>query len=170
MVLRLPDLVASPLSVNALREDLQLSHKTVARWLMILENLYMIFRIYPFGAPKIRAVKKEAKHYHLDWTVVKDIGARFENLTACHLLKWCHFMEDTAGRGVELRYFRDIHKIIDVPGFQKNHLPYHVFIIIFSSCYQYRSFGIIIRRMRIARNIKYPLKRRKLFLQTRMQE
>jgi uncharacterized protein len=108
MVLRLPDLVASPLSVNALREDLQLSHKTVARWLMILENLYMIFRIYPFGAPKIRAVKKEAKHYHLDWTVVKDIGARFENLTACHLLKWCHFMEDTAGRDVELRYFRDV--------------------------------------------------------------
>ena len=34
----------------------------------------MIFRIYPFGASKIRAVKKEAKHYHLDWTVVKDTG------------------------------------------------------------------------------------------------
>ncbi len=110
MVLRLPDLVGSPLSINALREDLQVSHKTVARWLMILENLYMIFRIYPFGAAKIRAVKKEAKHYHLDWTVVKDIGARFEDLTACHLLKWCHFMADTEGRDVELRYFRDIDK------------------------------------------------------------
>ena len=110
MALRLPDLVASPLSINALRKDLQVSHKTVARWLMILENLYMIFRIYPFGAPKIRAVKKEAKHYHLDWTVVKEIGARFEDLTACHLLKWCHFMEDTEGRDIELRYFRDIDK------------------------------------------------------------
>lgn len=110
LVLRLPDLVGSPLSINALREDLQVSHKTVARWLTILENLYMIFRIYPFGAPKIRAVKKEAKHYHLDWTVVKDTGLRFENLTACHLLKWCHFMEDTEGREVELRYFRDIDK------------------------------------------------------------
>jgi len=110
MVLRLPDLVGSPLSINALREDLQVSHKTVARWLMILENLYMIFRIYPFGAAKIRAVKKEAKHYHLDWTVVKDIGARFEDLTSCHLLKWCHFMADTEGRDVELRYFRDIDK------------------------------------------------------------
>ena len=110
MVLRLPDLVGSPLSINALREDLQVSHKTVARWLMILENLYMIFRIYPFGAAKIRAVKKEAKHYHLDWTVVKDIGARFEDLTSCHLLKWCHFITDTEGRDVELRYFRDIDK------------------------------------------------------------
>ena len=110
MVLRLPDLVGSPLSINALREDLQVSHKTVARWIMILENLYMIFRIYPFGAPKIRAVKKEAKHYHLDWTVVKDIGTRFENLTACHLLKYCHFLIDTEGRDMELRYFRDIDK------------------------------------------------------------
>ncbi|MDY6952104.1 MAG: ATP-binding protein [Thermodesulfobacteriota bacterium] len=108
MVLRMPDLVGSPLSINALREDLQVSHQSVARWITMLENLYMIFRIYPFGAAKIRAVKKEAKHYHLDWTVVKNTGYRFENLVACHLLKWCFFMEDTQGRDVELRYFRDV--------------------------------------------------------------
>ena len=108
LAIRLPDLVGSPLSVNALREDLQVSHKTVARWLTIFENLYLIFRIHPFGAPKIRAVKKEAKHYHTDWTAVKAAGARFENLVACHLLKWCHFLQDTEGRDVELRYFRDI--------------------------------------------------------------
>jgi len=63
MVLRMPDLVGSPLSINALREDLQVSHQSVSRWITMLENLYMIFRIYPFGAPQIRAVKKEAKHY-----------------------------------------------------------------------------------------------------------
>jgi len=108
LVLRLPDLVGAPLSINALREDLQVSHQAVARWIAILEKLYMIFRIYPFGAPKIRAVKKEAKHYHIDWTVVKNPGEKFENLTACHLLKWCHFLEDTEGRNMELRYFRDI--------------------------------------------------------------
>lgn len=108
LVLRLPDLVGSPLSINSLREDLQVAHQTVARWVQILENLYMIFRIYPFGSSSIRAVKKEAKHYHLDWTVVKDRGARFENLVACHLLKWCHFLQDTEGREMELRYFRDI--------------------------------------------------------------
>jgi len=108
MVLRLPDLVGSPLSINALREDLNASHPAVSRWINILENLYMIFRIYPFGAPKIRAVKKEAKHYHLDWTTVEDPGARFENLIACHLLKWVYFMQDSEGRDMELRYFRDI--------------------------------------------------------------
>ena len=108
MVLRLPDLVGSPLSLNALREDLRVSHQSVSRWISMLENLFMFFRIYPFGAPKIRAVKKEAKHYHLDWTLVKDMGFRFENLIACHLLKWCFFLQDTEGRDIELRYFRDV--------------------------------------------------------------
>jgi predicted AAA+ superfamily ATPase len=76
----------------------------------MLENLYMIFRIYPFGASRIRAVKKESKHYHLDWTQVKDPGARFENLVAFHLLKWVFFLQDTEGRDMDLRYFRDIDK------------------------------------------------------------
>lgn len=110
LVLRLPELVGSPLSLNSLREDLQVAHQTVARWVQILENLYMIFRIYPFGSPKIRAVKKEAKHYHIDWTVIDDPGARFENLVACHLMKWCHFLQDTEGRDMELRYFRDVER------------------------------------------------------------
>ena len=110
MVLRLPDLVGSPLSLNSLREDLQVSHQSISRWVGMLENLYMIFRIYPFGAPKIRAVKKEAKHYHLDWTVVSDMAARFENLVACHLLKWVFYLQDLEGRDVELRYFRDVDK------------------------------------------------------------
>ena len=110
MVLRLPDLVGSPLSLNALREDLQVSHQSISRWISILENLYMIFRIYPFGAPSIRAVKKEAKHYHMDWTVVADMAARFENLVACHLLKWVFYQQDVEGRDAELRYFRDIDK------------------------------------------------------------
>jgi predicted AAA+ superfamily ATPase len=108
LALRLPELVGSPLSVNALRQDLQVSHQSVSRWMSMLENIFMIFRIYPFGAPKIRAVKKEAKHYHFDWTVVEEESYRFENLVACHLQKWCHFRQDYQGLDIELRYFRDI--------------------------------------------------------------
>jgi predicted AAA+ superfamily ATPase len=108
LMLRLPDLVGSPLSLNGLREDLQVSHKTVSRWLDIYERLYAIFRLSPFGAPKLRAVKKERKHYHADWTVVPDAAARFENLVAGHLLKWVHFEQDTAGRDLDLLYFRDV--------------------------------------------------------------
>ena len=107
LMLRLPDLVGSPLSINSLREDLQVSHRAVAAWISALERLYAIFRLPPFGAPKIRAVKKEQKHYHVDWSLVPGDAARFENLVACHLQKWVHFEQDTQGRDVELRYFRD---------------------------------------------------------------
>ena len=60
-----------------------------------------------WDVPAVRAVKKEQKHYHLDWPVVPSEAARFENLVACHLLKWVHHQQDTQGRDVELRYFRD---------------------------------------------------------------
>ena len=107
LMLRLPELVGSPLSINALREDLQVAHKTVAHWLQILERLYAIYRLSPFGAPRIRAVKKEQKHYHWDWSLVQEPSLRFENLVAGHLLKWVHHEQDAKGRDLELRYFRD---------------------------------------------------------------
>jgi predicted AAA+ superfamily ATPase len=107
LMLRLPDLVGSPLSINSLREDLQVSHRAASSWLGALERLYAIFRVPPFGAPQIRAVKKEQKHYHVDWSVVPGDPARFENLVASHLLKWVHFQQDTQGQDIDLRYFRD---------------------------------------------------------------
>jgi uncharacterized protein len=107
LLMRLPDLVGSPLSINALREDLQVSHKTIDSWLRIFERLYAIFRLPPFGAPRLRAVKKARKHYHLDWTLVRDPATRFENLVACALVKWVDFQRDAQGRDLELRYFRD---------------------------------------------------------------
>lgn len=107
LAIALPTRVGSPLSINALREDLQVAHQTLARWLNVLERVYAIFRIPPFGAPLLRAVKKERKHYHYDWTVVESRSARFENLVGAHLLKWVEYQIDTQGRAIELRYFRD---------------------------------------------------------------
>jgi hypothetical protein len=108
LMLALPDRVGSPLSRNALREELQVNHQTVSRWLDVFERLYAIFRLPPFGAPRLRAVKLEQKHYHYDWSLVPDEGARFENLVASHLLKWVHHQRDTEGCEIELRYFRDV--------------------------------------------------------------
>lgn len=39
---------------------------------------------------------------------MKDQGARFENLVAFHLLKECHFLEDSEGLDAELRFFRHV--------------------------------------------------------------
>lgn len=107
LMLRLPELVGAPLSLNALREDLQVSHKTVSAWVEALERLYALYRLSPFGSPRVRAVKKERKHYHFDWSLVRDDPPRFENLVAGHLLKWVHFRQDSEGLDLELRYFRD---------------------------------------------------------------
>jgi predicted AAA+ superfamily ATPase len=105
---RLPDLVGSPLSLNALREDLDVAHKTVERWMDILERLMFTFRLLPFGPPRIKALRKSRKNYLLDWTPVSDPGARFENMIAFHLVKEVHFLQDVEGRNAELRFFRDI--------------------------------------------------------------
>lgn len=106
----LPTKVGSPLSIKSLSEDLGTDFKTTLRWITILENLYFAYRIAPFGAPKIRAVKKEQKLYLWDWSQIPTPGARFENLVASHLLKYCHYQEDTEGHRMELRFLRDTDK------------------------------------------------------------
>lgn len=106
----LPGRVGSPLSIQSLREDLAVDHKTVERWLTILENLYLCFRILPFGSPRIRAVRKERKLYLWDWSMAPAGGPRFENLVASQLLKYCHHVEDTEGHMMELRFLRDTDK------------------------------------------------------------
>jgi uncharacterized protein len=103
----LPGRVSAPLSVNNLSHDLEVDHKTVERWLQMLENLYVCFRVSPWGAPRIRAVKKERKLYLWDWSTIEEAGPRFENLVAAQLLKYCHLVEDTEGWPMELRYLRD---------------------------------------------------------------
>jgi uncharacterized protein len=106
----LPRRVGSPLSINSLARDLDISPKTAKRWVEILDSLYYCFRISPYGPEKIRAVKKEQKLYLWDWSQVEDEGERFENMMACQLLKYCHFHEDINGEKMELRYIRDTDK------------------------------------------------------------
>lgn len=103
----LPARVASPLSISNLSNDLQVSFETTEKWIQILERLYFVYRIMPYGLPKLRAAKKERKLYLWDWSQCENEGARFENLVASHLLKYCHFIEDTQGEKMELRFLRD---------------------------------------------------------------
>ena len=117
----LPSRAAGILSVKSLREDLDVAHATVERWIQILERLYVCYRIAPFVGRKIRAVKKEKKLFLWDWSQVADMGHRFENLVASQLLKYCHFQENSEGHRMELRFLRDIDKReIDFVVLQKN--------------------------------------------------
>ena len=103
---RLPATVGSVLSINSLREDLEAAFDTVRSWIGIFDRIYATFRVAPFGAPRIKAVKKEQKLYLWDWPRVEAPGPRFENLIAFHLLRFVHWLEDAEGVKAELRYFR----------------------------------------------------------------
>ncbi len=106
----LPNKVGSPLSINAIREDLEVSHRAVTNWLDILELFYYHFRIFPFHSNKIRSLKKDAKLYLTDWSEIEDEGIRFENLIASHLFKFVEYLKQSEGHKISLNYLRNVDK------------------------------------------------------------
>jgi hypothetical protein len=100
--------VGSPVSYSSLAGDLQCSDKTIKRWLAILENMYVIFRVTPFHKNIARSILKTPKFYFYDTgQVMVDSGARLENLVACALLKEIHYREDCYGENRQLYYLRN---------------------------------------------------------------
>jgi predicted AAA+ superfamily ATPase len=106
----LPDRAGSLLSLNSLREDLEVSHRAISNWMNILESFYYCFRIYPYAAKNFRSLKKGAKLYLWDWSEIDHEPARFENCIASHLLKLVHFLQDWEGYRAQLYYLRSIEK------------------------------------------------------------
>jgi len=99
--------VGSPLSFSSLARDLETSDKTIKRWLTILENMYIIFRVTPYHRNIARSLLKAPKFYFYDTgQVVGDPGIRLENLVACALLKEIHYLEDCYGEELRLHYLR----------------------------------------------------------------
>ncbi len=108
LVTILPEKIGSLLSLNSLREDLSVAHKTISLWMDILEKFYYHFRIYPFAASSIRSLRKEPKMYLWDWSQIENEANRFENIIASHLLKFVHLLYDTEGYKAELFFLRDL--------------------------------------------------------------
>jgi predicted AAA+ superfamily ATPase len=107
LYLLLPQKVSGILSINSLKENLQVAYNTVVSWLNILERLYIIFRIPPYSTNVTRSVHKENKAYLWDWSQVEDEGARFENLIAGHLLKATQLWTDLGKGHFQLYFLRD---------------------------------------------------------------
>jgi predicted AAA+ superfamily ATPase len=103
----LPSKVGSLLSYNSIGEDLEKSPHTIKNWVQILGSVYHCYTVAPYGPQRIKALKKQQKLYLWDWSVVPNEGAKFENLVASQLLKYCHYVEDTQGDAMELRFLKD---------------------------------------------------------------
>ena len=100
--------VGSPLSFASIARDLQVSPTTVAKYLDILEALYVVFSVRPYHRNIARAILKAPKVYFFDsGLVIGDQGARLENACAAMLLKHVHFLQDVEGRAASLHYIRD---------------------------------------------------------------
>lgn len=88
--------------------DIQVTPATAAKWLEVLERMYLVFIVRPWTKNLPRAVQKPPKVFFFDNAdVLGDEGARFENLVATHLLKTIQFLQDRDGYRYELRYIRD---------------------------------------------------------------
>ncbi len=107
ILMLLPGRVGSPLSLNSIREEVGAAHATVDRYVRSLQQVFLCFEVPPYSRKLARAVKKEKKLYFYHHPAVGDPGARFENMIASLLLKWCASVNERALGRPQLFYLRD---------------------------------------------------------------
>jgi len=100
--------VGSTISYANLARDLECDANTVKRWLNLLEDMYIIFRVTPYHKNIARSLLKEPKYYFYDIGLLDsdNLGTKIENLVACCLLKHLHWLEDTTGINTALHFLR----------------------------------------------------------------
>lgn len=99
--------VGSLVSTESLARDLDRDASTIKRWLTILENLFVIFKVTPWSKQIRKGLKKLPKYYFYDTARVSNgDGARLENLVACALLKELHYLHDSKGKKGNLHFLR----------------------------------------------------------------
>jgi predicted AAA+ superfamily ATPase len=100
--------VGAPVSYANLARDLEKDPKTVKRWLEILENHYVLFRVTPYHRNIARSLLKEPKYYFYDAAqVIGDTGVQLENIVALALRKELDRLEDLEGERTGLYYLRN---------------------------------------------------------------
>lgn len=111
MLTALRERVGSPIVMANLARDIEVAPKTAKAWLNILQQLYLCIVVKPYARGIDRGLTVPPKVFFYNNAEVEgDIGARFENLVATHLLKRAEFLEDSTGYNYELRYIRDKEK------------------------------------------------------------
>jgi hypothetical protein len=98
--------VGSPVSYSNIAGDLGISPITVKKYISLLEALYVIFIIRPFSKKISRSILREPKVYFYDYTLVSDVGSRFENFVALSLLAQAQEKEDITGKKIKLHFLK----------------------------------------------------------------
>ncbi len=103
----LPSRVGSPLSMNNIAEQLQVSFGSVREWLKLFEVLYLVFRISPWTKRIARAISKEKKLYLFNYPEIEEEGYRFENMVALELLRAIYNWNEYGYGDFTLHYIRN---------------------------------------------------------------
>ncbi|MDP2981135.1 MAG: ATP-binding protein, partial [Candidatus Omnitrophota bacterium] len=106
----LPAMTGSPISESSLASHLEISPPTIKNYLKRLEDFYLAFRVHPYSKNIKRSLLKASKCYLYDWTLVKDMGKRFENYTAVELKTRINLWNDATGSNFSLFYIRNKEK------------------------------------------------------------
>lgn len=106
----LPERVGSLLSISSLVEDLRVAYNTVKSWLEVLERFYLTFSIAPWTHRVVRAIQKAKKTYLLDYAIIENEAARFENMVALELFRAVSIWNDLGHGPFGLHFLRNKEK------------------------------------------------------------
>jgi len=105
--LLLPSKAGSPLSIESLARDIEVSFKTVQAWMETLERFYLCFRLRPWFHKIARGLKKQAKLYLYDYPQIESAAARFENMVAVELWRAVSHWNEWGWGVYDLLYIRN---------------------------------------------------------------
>ncbi len=106
----LPSKVGSPLSMNNLAEELQVSFGSIKEWLKLFEVFYLVFRISPWTKKISRAIRKEKKLYIYNYPEIENEGYRFENMVGVELARAVQNWNEYGYGRFTLHYIRNRQK------------------------------------------------------------
>jgi predicted AAA+ superfamily ATPase len=103
----LPSKIGSPISLNSLAGDLQVSFDTVKSWMNLFDLAYLTFRISPWTKKIVRAISKEKKLYLFNYPLISDDGAKFENMVAVELYRTIYYWNEQGWGNFNLHYIKN---------------------------------------------------------------
>ena len=106
----LPYKISSPLSLDNLAQDIQVSFNAVKSWIDIFESLFLVFRISPWTKKINRSLSKEKKLYLYNYAIITDPAKKFENMVALELYQATTNWSNLGYGNFSLHYIRNKEK------------------------------------------------------------
>ncbi len=102
----MPSKIGSPLSINSLREDLEVNFLTARNYIDHLCKTCVLFKLPPYSLKGRNLIKKEQKVYFYDWTLAGTEGTKFENYVAMELKARVDLWNDSQNDTYAMRFVR----------------------------------------------------------------